>query len=230
MPRMSQSTFDFSAGATPSFSNFLSHGNEQIVRHLLAGDFTQSSSTLIWGPVGTGKTHLVAAFSTSRVRNRFVVGRSSLGNFEPLPDNQPNAVLVIDDVHRLSAEGQTWLFNVYNSFYTPGEEWFKAIIVTCGTLPKDAGIREDLATRMTSGLVFHLESLTDEQKHIALKQHAQVRQFQLGDDVVSYLLTHYQRDMPALMRMFDMLDRESLASKRRITVLLVKEMMQRLGL
>jgi DnaA-homolog protein len=227
MPRMSQITFDFSAGATPTFSNFLSQGNEQIVRQLEFGEFAQSSSTLVWGEAGTGKTHLLAAFSTGRIRNRYLIARPSIGKSEPLPQAQPNAVLVIDDAHKLSAEGQTWLFNVYNSFYTPGEEWFRAVLVSCSALPRDVGIREDLATRMTSGLVFQLQTLTDELKHSALKQHAQARQFALSDEVVTYLLTHYRRDMPALMRMFDALDRESLATKRAITVPLVKDVIAR---
>jgi DnaA-homolog protein len=220
---MHQIPFDFNPADSPSFANFLAQGNEQAVRHLTAGSFARGSSTLIWGASGCGKTHLLAALGTSRVRTAFISGRPSIGKSEPLPSPQPQAVLVIDDTQKLSDEGQAWLFNAYNSFYTPGQEWYHAIVVSCSSMPRDAGIREDLATRMASGLVFLLNTLADEQKHVALQQHAQEKGFALNNEVTAFLLTHHRRDMPALMRLLNRLDHYSRANKRAITVPMVKE-------
>jgi len=47
----------------------------------------------------------------------------------------------------------------------------------------------------------------------------------LGDDIVSYLLTRYSRDLGFLMTLLDRLDRYALAEHRLITVPLLKQML-----
>ena len=78
------------------------------------------------------------------------------------------------------------------------------------------------ATRLATGLTYRVAPLTDAEKHSALKAHARVRGFRMGEDVTSYLLTHARRDMGSLMAALDALDRYSLETGRPITVPLLK--------
>jgi DnaA family protein len=47
----------------------------------------------------------------------------------------------------------------------------------------------------------------------------------LGEEVVSYLLTRYSRDLGFLMNLLDRLDRFALAEHRVVTVPLLKQML-----
>ncbi len=69
--------------------------------------------------------------------------------------------------------------------------------------------------------------LTDAEKPAALAAYARQRGFRLTDDVIAYLLAHGRRDMGALLATLAALDRHSLATKRPITVPLLRDWLQR---
>jgi DnaA family protein len=58
-----------------------------------------------------------------------------------------------------------------------------------------------------------------------LRRYAQARGVKLPDDVIDYLLAHFPRDMASLLRAVTALDRESLATRRGITVPLVRALL-----
>lgn len=53
------------------------------------------------------------------------------------------------------------------------------------------------------------------------------RGFVLAEDVIAYLLAHGRRDMPSLLALLAALDRHALATKRAVTVPLLKSWLQR---
>ena len=69
--------------------------------------------------------------------------------------------------------------------------------------------------------------LTDADKPQALAAYARERGFRLSDDVIGYLLAHGRRDMPSLVAALAALDRQSLATRRMVTVPLLREWLQR---
>ena len=87
-------------------------------------------------------------------------------------------------------------------------------------------LREDLRTRLGWGLVYELTSLADADKPLALAAYARGRGFRLTDDVIVYLLAHGRRDMGALVGALAALDRHSLATKRPITVAMLRAWLQ----
>ena len=91
--------------------------------------------------------------------------------------------------------------------------------------PVDLPLREDLRTRIGWGHVFALESLREPEVRAALRREADRRGVFLSDDVMDYLLTRFARDLKHLMAQLDRLDEFSLASKRAITVPLLKQML-----
>jgi DnaA family protein len=87
-------------------------------------------------------------------------------------------------------------------------------------------LREDLRTRLGWGLVYEVLPLADNEKPTALAAYARQRGFALSPDVIDYLLRHGRRDMQSLLRALAALDRLSLATKRPITVPLLKGWLQ----
>ena len=68
-------------------------------------------------------------------------------------------------------------------------------------------------------------ALSEAESRAAMRREADRRGLFLSDEVMGYLLTHFERDMKHLMAMLDRLDTFSLASKRAITVPLLKQML-----
>jgi len=198
---MRQLLLDFTRAPEPTFENFVRGGNGELVYALDAAAQGRPAERVIyaWGESGAGKSHLARAFE------RAVDGR--------------RGVLVIDDVERLASDAQNELFNAFN------ERSFAFLLVTASAAPRDLTIRRDLATRLATGLTYRVLPLTDEEKRAALAAHARTRQFDLSEEVASYLLTHARRDMGSLMSALDAIDQYSLETRRPVTVPLLKAAM-----
>ena len=95
--------------------------------------------------------------------------------------------------------------------------------------PVDLDVREDLRTRLGWGHVFALAPLGEAEVRAALRREADRRGTFLSDDVMDYLLTRFARDLKHLMAQLDRLDEFSLATKRAITVPLLKQMLAEEG-
>ncbi|HKY02078.1 MAG TPA: DnaA/Hda family protein, partial [Burkholderiales bacterium] len=132
--------------------------------------------------------------------------------------------IVADDVHKQNDSQQIELFDAFNRAKLNG-----GIILAAGDVaPLELKVREDLRTRLGSGLVFQLHALSDTEKRDALRNHAQLRGLKLSDEVLNYVLTHLRRDMPTQMMVLDAIDHYSLMAKRPVTLPLVREALQSL--
>jgi len=81
----------------------------------------------------------------------------------------------------------------------------------------------DLVTRLSWGVSYQLQSLSDDGKRIALQQRATQRGLQLPDDVVQFVLRRSLRDMNSLFELLDKLDVASLVEQRKLTIPFVKQ-------
>jgi DnaA family protein len=86
-------------------------------------------------------------------------------------------------------------------------------------------LREDLRTRLGWGHVFALRPLADAEARSALRREAERRGVFLSDDVIDFLLNRFARDLKHLMGLLERLDTYALASKRSVTVPLLKDML-----
>ena len=78
-----------------------------------------------------------------------------------------------------------------------------------------------------SSFVFCFVRLAVTENPSALLAYARQRGFLLSDEVIRYLLAHGRRDMKTLLATLAALDRHSLATKRVITVPLLRDWLQR---
>jgi DnaA family protein len=208
-------------GADPEqrFDNFVVGANAAAIA-TLAGLREQAPPVYLWGPSGTGKTHLLRA-----VAGRFAAeGQRSVcfGPASPTPwlAEPGTALILFDDCGQFDPERQHAAFALFVEAATRGI----AVAAAGHVPPVDLPLREDLRTRLGWGHVFALQPLAEPEVRAALRREADRRGVFLSDEVMDYLLTRFARDLKHLMAQIARLDSFSLANKRAITVPLLKQM------
>jgi DnaA-homolog protein len=201
-----------------SFETFVEGANAAAVRHVAAVAAGASDVLWLWGPAGTGKTHLLQAAcraASKPTRAMYVplaeVDASLLSGLEAVD------LLALDDVQRVagSAEWERSLFVLLNEFVAHRG----ALLIGAQTPAAGAGFAlPDLRSRAAGAIAYRLEPLTDEQRATALRLHADARGLELGPAAADYLLKRVDRDMRSLTAWLDRLDRDSLAEQRRLTI------------
>jgi DnaA family protein len=217
---MQQLTLALAPAPEPTFDTFFAGRNEATLatlaalRHALDGN---EHFVYLWGPRGSGKSHLLRAFAADAARNGTPATYIAAGESMPAEAS----VVAADDAHQLDMVGQLALFDLYNRFRTSG-----GMLLSAGDRPPaELPLREDLRTRLGAGVVLRVEPLSDEEKRAALSEHGRQRGLALAPELIDYLLTHVTRDMGTQMAVVDTLDRVSLERKRPITQPLLREVL-----
>jgi DnaA family protein len=227
-PPARQLVLDLGTPPPATFDSFITGANLEPVERLrglnqaLSGAEAPLDRTLyLWGEAGSGRSHLLHALchASGPGRARYIGAHSPLAAFEFTPEI---AIYALDNVQALSGAQQIALFNLFNEVRAHARH---AIVVAGDAAPMGLAVRDDLRTRLGWGLVYQIAALDDEGKILALKHAARARGIALADDVPPYLLTHFERDMPSLMALFDALDRFSLEQKRAVTLPLLRAML-----
>jgi len=201
---MRQLPLPLSAAAQPSLDNYVAGANAEAlegVRSLAQGRLKEAI-VYLWGAPGSGRSHLLAAAASANP-----------------------ALVIADDVDALSEAAQQALFIAINS----AREGGPAVLAAGAAPPAGLGLREDLRTRLGWGHVFAIQPLTEPEVRAALRREADRRGVFISDDVMDYLLTRFARDLKHLMAQLERLDEFSLATKRAITVPLLKQMLSEEG-
>jgi len=215
-----QLILDIRPEAPPRFDNFLPGDNFEAASacYLAADSAGGEAVTYLWGEPGCGRTHLLQA----AVAHAREVGRAADYCRNDLPEDLPQ-FLAVDAVDDLSSEAQIRLF----SLIIRAREGGGTILVAGDQAPAGLALREDLRTRLGSGLVFQLHPLNEAQRAEAVRERALARGMRISEDVVGYLTTHSRRDLPSLLAVVDALDVLSLSLKRSVTVPLLREILGR---
>jgi DnaA family protein len=224
-----QLILDLARPEPPTFANFVAGGNREALAALasLATGESRESGILLWGASGVGKSHLLQATAQAAATcRRSVVLCATPDELAKARGLANSRLLVVDAIDTADASAQAALFTLVNGLAGHGH-WLAAASMPPARLP----LRDDLRTRLALGLVLEVVALADADKPQALAAYARERGFRLPDDVIEYLLAHGRRDMPSLVATLTALDRHSLATKRGITVPLLRQWLQRdLGL
>lgn len=221
---MKQIPLAIATGPEQGFDNFLAGANAAAVGHLQAL-IPGAAPVYLWGAGGCGKTHLLKAL----VRRFDAQGLRALwfSSRDPAPWewHEGAALLVFDGCDRFDEAQQHAAFTLFVEATTR-----KVAIAAAGRLPPvDLPLREDLRTRLGWGHVFALQPLGEAEVRAVLRREADRRGIFLGDEVMDYLLTRFARDLKSLMELLDQLDRFALASKRAVTVPLLRQMLAEEG-
>jgi DnaA family protein len=223
----SQLILELAPAPAPTFQSFVPGGNRAVVEALraLAEGRSVERVVYVWGEPASGKSHLLAAACAAAAR----VGRAVLlGEHAALRDARldDTAFLAIDDVDALPEAAQAAAFDLFNRVREAGG----AFLAAGASAPARLGLREELRTRLLSGLAFQLHALADDEKAAALAALAAERGIRLPDEIVAYLLRRLPRDLGTQFAVLEAIDRYALARKRPVTLPLVREALAALEL
>ncbi len=216
---MRQLILDLLPEAPPCLANFVVGGNAETLTGLaawLAGD-GRNASLFIWGEAGAGKTHLLRAVGGDALYFDAAVHGTLAEIDRPSP-----RLHIVDHIEALDAPGQVALFNLFNRLGAAGGK----LLTGAQRPPLQLKLREDLRTRLGSGLIYRLHALSDDEQRAALEAQAAARGLRLPPEAISYLLSRAPRDMRSLSALLAALDLYSLEHKRAITLPLLREVLQ----
>ena len=209
----------------PGFDNFLPGSNAAVVQHLRQLQ-VPGMPLYLWGPGGSGKTHLLQALVARCLASGQLVGWFDAADLQPWVLSPAWSLVVLDRCEALEEAAQHAAFALFEEAAAHGVQWAAA-----GRLPPvDLGLRDDLRSRLAWGHVFALQTLPDAETRAVLRREADQRGIFLSDEVMDFLLTRFERDLGHLMRLLNRLDEYGLAKARRITVPLVRQMLSEEGL
>jgi len=236
---MNQLALPFDTPPRMTFDTLVLHEGIQaavaMVRNVYGNRESPLPSLFLYGPEGTGKTHIITAvaallknrsFSIHIVMEMAVPGafphnRSTLKDLMLEIDEELSKMccIVFDDIDVIQNQDQTDLWNLFNKMdrigapillaaHAPAEEIF----------PHNAHLR----SRINSGLVFHLDPPQDQDRILILDKMAKDRSIRIPQEISNYLVTRKTRNIKELAAVLEILDQTSLELKRRVTLPLIK--------
>jgi len=204
-----------------TFETFLSSTNVAAVQHLQALS-VPAAPVYLWGPAGSGKSHLLRALVQQRQAAGELAGCFDATDAAPWALQEGWTLVVVDRCELLDTERQHAAFRLFLQAAELGLQWAAAGRVP----PVDLPLRDDLRTRLAWGHVFALQPLSENETRAALRREADRRGIFLADEVMDYLLARTARDLTTLMHLLDRMDRFALARQRLVTVPLLRQMLQ----
>lgn len=202
--------------------------NSQVIDLLQSTDSVQQL-VYLWGNLGSGRTHLLQALCHQQTE----LGNSVLFlpceerhqyGIEILQGANTLSMVCIDDVDSLAGDPiwEAELFRTYNEVL----ETDTRLLVSASCPPQQLAVNlPDLQSRLQSFLVYQLQEPDDEAQKDILCFRARKRGITLDSAVAEFIVMRSERSMPALMNILEKLDQISLEQGRRVTIPLVKEIM-----
>jgi DnaA family protein len=216
-----------------TFASFVIGDNNQLIAHLhsliepLSEVNKQPWLTYISAESGLGKSHLLYALCqhaqqhnvSSVYLNCHEKNTLSVDMLEGLEHCQ---LICLDDVDALQGSND-WQIAVFDLINRVKEQGTAKLLISANTPAKHLNFKlADLVSRLSWGLSYKLHALNDEQRCEVLLNRASQRGLKMPINVATYLVNHWQRDMPALMNTLDKLDQLSLQQQRKLTIPFVK--------
>ena len=206
-----------------TFDSFFVGNNSGLIDAL-----NDRNQKFIWvtGDSGTGKTHLLSALCNQYAMQGKRIQYLSMIESE---DYTPSIIdglsglrlIAIDDAEYVIGQF-SWeekLMNLYETII--GSE--TRLVIGSKQTPKAMNFSiPDLASRFSLGLLYRINQLSDDDLIKAIQFHANVRGFELPTDSAKFLIKRSSRSVSSLMDILNILDYESLSSKRKLTIPFIK--------
>ena len=237
---MHQLILDLLPETPPSLDNFVVGSNGEALAGLagwLAAD-SRETLLLLWGEPASGKTHLLRASGARYIDaqdDRALAGlEAAESGDDTMATTTPESIpgiptraspvrYAIDNIEALDERGQIALFNLFNRLRATNGAG--RLLAAAAAPPQQLTVREDLRTRLGSGLVYRLQPLSEAEQDAALTAQAARRGLRLPTGALAYLRSRAPRDMRSLSALLDALDRYSLERRRPITLPLLREVL-----
>lgn len=226
---MKQIALDIGLATAPAFGNFFAGPNNAALSHLQLWSGSSLRSpvpTYLWGESGSGKTHLLKAAVGVLQQQGARVGWLDASIMEPAEFNDNWSAVVLDDCHLYTAVQQQAAFNWFVNAVSSADGQPRGVLAAGNVPPADLMLRDDLRSRLGWGHIYELHALSEPETRAVLRKEADARGVFLSDEVISFVLSRFSRDLNSLMQLLDQLDGYALQTQRAITVPLIKAMLE----
>ena len=204
-------------GNKHTFSNFIPMNNQKVVNLLC--NYT-SQFTHIIGATQSGKTHLLMAWVNSAPSTAIFIDNNIEINLREIVNKYQ--YIAIDDIHHFDDNKQIELFDLFNQIKLNN---LNNQLLTSSSTYLDTKIREDLKTRILSGISFNLKALNDDELMDALSIFTKEEGISLDEIEKSYLINHYTRNIGILIKTIHTITNAAVAQKRNITIPFIKQVL-----
>lgn len=190
-------------------------GNADAVAWLDAWPEWPGPALVVFGPPGSGKSHLAQMW---RARSRASLIAPEDLTVEAVPEMlRPIRAVVLDRAHEAAGDAQREraLFHLYNA----AKEVNGHLLLLAHNAPINWVLRlPDLRSRLLAAPAVGMAAPDDSLLMAVLVKQFVDRQIRVGEDVITWLMTHTERSFANARQVVDRLDRAALAAKRPITV------------
>lgn len=226
---MRQLALDIGLASMPTLGSFFAGPNEAALNHLRLWTSSAHRSlvpTYLWGESGSGKSHLLHAVHHALQEQGVLVGWMDALMPNPPEFNEAWSAVLMDDVHLYNAVQQHVAFNWFVNALTPRTGAPRWVLAAGALPPADLKLRDDLRSRLGWGHIQALQVLGESERRAVLRQEADARGLFMSDEVMSYILNRFSRDLGSLMQLLDHLDHYALRTQRALTIPLVRAMLE----
>ena len=198
--------------------------NAEAVRWLDAWPDWPGPALVVFGPAGSGKTHLAEVFR-SQSGARPVTADGLRGDDAPALLGDARAC-VLEDAEGTVARGlEEPLLHLYNHIKESGRH----ILLTAKQPPARWGIGlGDLASRLNTAAQAGIGAPDDALITAVLVKQFTDRQLKVDVEVISYMVARMERSFDAARRMVGAIDDLALEERRNITVPLVRQVLEKI--
>jgi len=215
---------------TASFETFHAGPNSEAVAALRqAVEPGAPLLLLLYGPAGSGKSHLLQALTQKAARTRACAYvplrelRADGATAADTLDGLERAQLVcIDDVDAVldRAEWSLGLLRLIDALRAQGGH----AVISAPSAPERLALElPDLRTRLGAAAIYGLKPLSDHDRTGLLLERARARGLELPEDAARHLLSRLPRDAGSLVQAVDQLDRALLTAQRKLTLAFVQQ-------
>jgi DnaA family protein len=205
------------------FDSYIAGNNQQLVDSL---EDEHEPLIFIWGAKGSGKSHLLQSIVTqyqAKGLNSLYLPLTLDNDVTPqlLEGLEVMDLICLDDVDQVIGH-RDWEEALFHFFNRVRDNQGRLILAAKQSAINLVIQLPDLQSRLTWGLTYQVNSLTDKEKIVALQLHANQRGVEITDEVANYLLKRATRDMKDLIQLLEKLDYQSLAEQRKLTIPFIK--------
>ena len=180
---------------------------------------------VLWGEPASGKSHLVEVWR-ARTGGHVITG-AALAEADPRALAAAPGVAVDGADCGLDPRRETVMFHLYNAL----REQNKCLLLTSRRAVRWWSLElADLRSRLLALPAAGIGQPDDGTITAVLGKLLYDRQLTVGDDVLAYAVRRMERSFLAAHRLVEDLDRQSLADKRRVTMRLVRQILDRTGM
>lgn len=204
------------------FDNFIQFNNQLAFTSLstLTNQFTH-----LFGEHNVGKTHLLKAWvnlANRKYNSAIYLMADELTSFSIYDiDLDTYKFIAIDDIDNIDNDIQDALFKLFNRIkLTNGDTH---LLTSSSSNLNQVSIRDDLKTRIHSGVVFQIRPLSDDMLMNALISYTNKIGLVINASELGYLINHTNRNLGEIIDLLNKISHYAVTHKKNISIHTIKQ-------